>query len=226
MEVTAWSPRQRVAHCWSVCLDCRKLFGPFLLGGSPVTRPAPAIFGLAVVVSIASLTAGCGADESGGSAQTSSSTVTVEGQPASAIPAVFEGVDPCALLTGDDASNAIGVPSVRPPRRMTGTGESSALADCAWRPPEESLGVHLGFTTPPTLPVTDKVEAWTMEIGHPARVSTISGACHAFVWYSNDRMVDLKIYPPERQRASSLNDDVCARSKPLIKQVFDKIPWK
>ncbi|MFD4457007.1 DUF3558 family protein [Nocardia sp. NPDC058480] len=193
--------------------------------GNPVTRTASAVYGLAIVVSVAGLSAGCSSDESDGGPQVSTPTATVEGEPVSAIPAAFEGLDPCTLLTSEEARNATGAPSIGSPRRIVAPGQAGSMAACSWRPPKD-LGVQLSFTTPPTLPSTNQEKAWTDEIGHPAKVSTISGACHAYAWYSSDRMVDLKIYPPEQQRSSSLEDDVCARSRAFIKQVFSKIPWK
>ncbi|WP_446225570.1 DUF3558 family protein [Nocardia sp. IBHARD005] len=191
-----------------------------------MNRTARAVCGLAVAASFVGLSAGCGSDESHGGATISTSTVAVEGEPVSAIPAEFEGLDPCTLLTSEEARNATGAPSIGAPRRIVAPGQTGSMAACSWRPPEESLGVYLSFTTPPTLPSADQEKIWTDEIGHPARALLMSGACHVYVWYSGDRMANLKIYLPEQQRTSSLDNDVCGRSKPLIKQVFAKIPWK
>ncbi|MBC7300850.1 MAG: DUF3558 family protein [Nocardia sp.] len=185
-----------------------------------------AIFGLAVVVSIAGLSAGCGSDESGSDTTVSAPIVAVEGEPASAIPAEFEGLDPCTLLTGEEARDAIGAPSIGAPERIVAPGQTGSMAACSWKPPEESLGVYLSLATPPTMPLADQEKTWTDEIGHPARARPMSGACHVYVWYSSDRMANLRIYLPEEQRASSLDNGLCDRSKPLIKQVFAKIPWK
>ncbi|MFC4125863.1 DUF3558 family protein [Nocardia rhizosphaerae] len=178
-----------------------------------------------MAVLIAGLSAGCGSGESNSGAAASTPPSVVEGEPASEIPAVFEGLDPCALLTTEEARTATGAATIEAPRRIVAPGQSGSMAACSWRPPND-LGVQLSFTAPPTLPAANQEKAWTEEIGHPARVSTISGSCHAYVWFSEDRMVDLKIYPPKEQRSSSTDDDVCARSKTLIKQTFAKIPWE
>ncbi|WP_169811625.1 DUF3558 family protein [Nocardia shimofusensis] len=188
-------------------------------------RLASAGGALAVVLSVASLSAACNSDESEGGATVSTATATVEGEPVSALPAVFEDLDPCALLTAEEARDATGATDLGAPKRIVAPGQTGSMAACSWRLPED-LGVQLSFMAPPTLPSADQDKAWTDEIGHPAKVLAMSGACHVYVWYSGDRMANLKIYLPESQRASSLDNDMCDRSKPLIDQVFARIPWK
>ncbi|WP_336085291.1 DUF3558 family protein [Nocardia sp. SSK8] len=188
-----------------------------------MVRPAPALYTFVVAMSVAGFVMGCSSGESS-SDTTPSTSVAVEGEPVSAIPAVFEGLDPCALVSVEEAREATGSSSIGAPRRIVAGGQSGSMVACSWRPGND-LGIQLSFTAPPTSPASDLDQVWTDELGHPARVNTISGACHAYVWYGDDRMVDLKIYPPAEQRSSSLEDDVCARQKGFLEQVFAKVPW-
>ncbi|WP_198036968.1 DUF3558 family protein [Nocardia sp. BMG51109] len=176
----------------------------------------------------AGLAAGCGSDKSTDHESVnneSTSTASVEGVPVSAIPATFEGLDPCSLLTVDEAEKAAGLSSVGPPRREAATAQLGEMAGCVWNPPND-VGVGVSFTRPAMTPSAKQDKTWSDEIGHPAQARVISGACHASAWFSNDRMVELTISPPDRGRSESSDDSVCERSKPVIKELFAKIPWQ
>ncbi|QNG20023.1 DUF3558 domain-containing protein [Rhodococcus triatomae] len=152
-------------------------------------------------------------------------------QPSSAVrqpSGAFEGVDPCSLVTSEEAREFSGAPVGKARRDLGPQLQSDPLGDsCSWDDTYLRIWFDVGEFEAREDSASTRLSG---AVGRPANsASGDPGSCLAAISFTDDRVLTVSISPPTRTLANEPVDEsnsVCDRSVPLLRDVITRVGWE